>query len=80
VQREDKTLVEAKLLDGLCTFKARYQDERAAVAVSKETPELWHKRFGHLGYNNLARLPGMVKGIGMKAKDFKAAAQSVCEQ
>ena len=31
--------------------------ETALVACfPKETPELWHKRFGHLGYDNLSHL------------------------
>ncbi len=29
----------------------------------QETPELWHARFGHLGYRNMAKLPEMVNGI-----------------
>ncbi len=28
----------------------------AAAAVSKDTAELWHRRFGHLGYDNLFNL------------------------
>lgn len=28
----------------------------AATAASRQTPELWHRRFGHLGYNNLLQL------------------------
>ena len=43
--------------------------------VSKESPQLWHPRFGHLGYDNLARLQtkDMVTGIATTANDFKAA-------
>ena len=50
--------------------------EQAHVArVSKESPQLWHQRFGHLGYDNLARLQtkDMVTGIATTANDFKAA-------
>jgi hypothetical protein len=27
----------------------------ALLASGEEAPELWHRRFGHLGYGNLAR-------------------------
>ena len=48
----------------------------AHVALSAtETPELWHRRYGHLGYDNLAKLAegGLVTGMTVTAKDFKAA-------
>jgi hypothetical protein len=47
----------------------------------KETAELWHRRYGHLGYSNLQRLvsDNMVKGINIKASDFKGNQQETCE-
>ena len=54
----------------------------AKVAASKETAELWHRRFGHLGHDNLARLQGsgMVSGIGVPADQFRqAGATELCE-
>jgi hypothetical protein len=37
---------------------------------------LWHRRMGHVGYDNLAKLVngGLVTGIPISASDFKAAA------
>ena len=49
--------------------------QAALVTHTKESPRLWHNRFGHLGYDNLARLPSMVTGIGVTAEEFKAAAE-----
>jgi hypothetical protein len=50
------------------------------MARGKETPRLWHERYGHLGYDNLARLTTMVKGINIDAKEFKSAEESgLCE-
>jgi hypothetical protein len=46
---------------------------------AQQTPELWHRRYGHLGYDNLARLTTMVDGIGISANDFKAAKSEPCE-
>lgn len=46
---------------------------------TKETPELWHRRLGHLGYDNLARLTTMVDGITVSPADFKAAKVEPCD-
>ncbi len=35
--------------------------ERAMAAV--ESPELWHRRFGHLGFDNLAKLADGHSGV-----------------
>ena len=50
-----------------------------AGKASQQTPQLWHRRLGHLGYDNLARLTTMVDGIGVPAADFKAAKFEPCE-
>uniref|UniRef100_A0A383VEJ4 Integrase catalytic domain-containing protein n=1 Tax=Tetradesmus obliquus TaxID=3088 RepID=A0A383VEJ4_TETOB len=51
-----------------------------AAAASKVTAETWHNRFGHLGYDNMAKLVAedMVKGINLTPEDF-AAADSACD-
>ena len=41
--------------------------------------QLWHRRLGHLGYNNLAKLPSMANGLDLAASDIKAASSVVCE-
>ncbi len=45
----------------------------SALATTTETPGLWHRRFGHLGYDNLFKLKNkdMVQGIAVSAQDFK---------
>jgi hypothetical protein len=50
-------------------------DAPAHLATVKETPELWHRRFGHLGYDNLAKLvrSDMVSGINVDPQDFTSA-------
>ena len=49
----------------------------AAAASTKETPELWHRRYAHLGYDNLFKLRDndMVSGISVPAQDFKQQQQ-----
>jgi gag-polypeptide of LTR copia-type/GAG-pre-integrase domain/Zinc knuckle len=55
--------------------------EAALLASSQEAPELWHRRFGHLGYESLARMQkhSMVSGISVPAAAFRAAKPAVCE-
>jgi transposase InsO family protein len=53
----------------------------ATAAVNSEgttSAQLWHRRFGHLGYSNLARLPTMVTGLSLTS-DIKAASADLCE-
>ena len=54
----------------------------ALMGSITDSPRLWHERFGHLGYENLARLPGMVTGMGVSAEQIRAAAEEgdgLCE-
>ena len=59
------------------------RDAATALAATPkpETAELWHRRFGHLGYHNLEALvrEDMVDGIKVPERDFKAAKAVVCE-
>ena len=53
----------------------------AHVALAAvESPELWHRRYGHLGYDNLAKLAAgeLVTGMKTTAADFKAAGEKAC--
>ena len=66
--------------DGLMVINQARQQPAAAMAaktVGNETPELWHRRFGHLGYDNLVKLKdqNMVEGISVSAADFKQEKQ-----
>jgi transposase InsO family protein len=45
----------------------------------KETPDLWHRRTGHLGMDNLARLVNMVTGINVTQDQVKQAATEPCD-
>ena len=66
--------------DGLMVINQVRQHSAVALAVraaGNETPELWHRRFGHRGYDNLAKLKdqNMVEGISVSAADFKLKRQ-----
>ncbi len=55
----------------------------AATTAAKQ-PELWHRRFGHLGCDNLFKLKNkhMVEGISVPAEAFKEQQQQkpFCEK
>eukprot|EP00877_Chromochloris_zofingiensis_P000815 jgi/Chrzof1/10734/Cz05g10140.t1 len=34
----------------------------SATALAAQTPQLWHRRFGHLSYQNMAKVPNLVLG------------------
>ena len=63
----------------LSGWSERLAGERmpALVSRTKESPQLWHERFGHLGYDNLARAVGMVTGIHTSVEEIQAAADGV---
>eukprot|EP00878_Enallax_costatus_P002708 GHUV01002897.1.p1 GENE.GHUV01002897.1~~GHUV01002897.1.p1 ORF type:complete len:1307 (+),score=342.07 GHUV01002897.1:73-3921(+) len=50
----------------------------AARQQQLRTPEEWHSAYGHLGYQNLAKLPGIVTGIDVPPSAFLAAGKEVC--
>ena len=45
-----------------------------------KSPELWHRRYGQLGYDNLAKLAAeeLVTGMKTTAADFEAAREKAC--
>ena len=67
--------------DGLCYLGGSSSDESALVSKAAETAALWHRRFGHLGYENLARMvtDSMVTGISVSASEFSEGSKRVCE-
>jgi len=53
----------------------------AMAAAPMETRELWHRRFGHLGYDSLIKLKSkeMVDGISVTEAQLKQEYQKLCE-
>jgi hypothetical protein len=46
------------------------------LAVVEQSVELWHRRFGHLGYEGLRQLAReMVEGLGVTAAQVKKSAE-----
>lgn len=73
VYYDNELLVTAQERNGLYTIdsKAAKPAATAMYAQPKETPQEWHQRFAHLGYDNLAKLVkhNMVN-INLSAEDF----------
>ncbi len=50
------------------------------TVTDKKTAELWHRRYGHMGFNSVAKLPSSVTGISVTAEQFKKVANdNTCE-
>jgi hypothetical protein len=63
------------------TAKPALEEAVAGAVKAQESTQLWHRRFGHMGYDNLASLVNkdLVTGINVPADDFKKAGTNVCE-
>ncbi len=53
----------------------------AAAAGQQQTPQLWHERFGHIGYTSLAKTlqHDAVTGISLTPQQLEAASAAACE-
>jgi transposase InsO family protein len=83
VKRGDEVLFKAGRQDDLYVFRSSYTQAKtvsALKATTSESAELWHQRFGHLGYKNLAKLPSMVSGINVSSEEItRAGEKAFCE-
>lgn len=80
----DQSTIVAKKQHGVYILTGSHAteiSETAFAATPTETPELWHQRYGHLGYNNLARIQqdDMVTGINITAQQFKKQQNLACD-
>ena len=67
--------------DGLFYLGGSKGGEAALLSKPVETAALWHRRYGHLGFDNLAKLVAgsMVTGVNVSAGAFSAASKAACE-
>jgi transposase InsO family protein len=78
IKKEKKTVMKGIQQGGLYKFRApailnKETSEFAGTAKGTISAEIWHKRYGHLGYDGLKRLvkEDMVKGINLAPEDIK---------
>jgi hypothetical protein len=61
---KDGMVVASTTGDGRLVYMKTVQDAvHARAAVAMESVEVWHRRLGHLGENNVNKLEGMATGI-----------------
>ena len=75
----DELLIQGKRHGGVYVISSRAVTPALSNFTTQPSPELWHRRYGHLGYDNLARVTQMVNGISISADAFKAAKVEPCE-
>jgi hypothetical protein len=76
-----RSVMTAKETGQAYTVKAAYPScQRMAVAV-QEAAQLWHWRYGHLGWDSLTRLQRetMVKGLKIPTSAFLDEKEKICE-
>ena len=63
------------------TVREEPEGDACFLVKKPETAELWHRRMGHAGYENLAKMVqgDLVKGVGVGPSAFRALKTSVCE-
>ena len=77
LEKDGQLLARATSQSGVFGMTA-YLAQTALAAV--EDPEVWHRRYGHLGYDYLAKLVtgNMVTGTTTSAAEFKSAGERAC--
>lgn len=80
---DDMVVAVAKPLGGLYALSV-FPDEQkdpAPTALVAATAQLWHARFGHLGYDSMMKLAAsdMVTGFDVTAADIKRQQGVLCE-
>ena len=82
LERAGEVIAEAFFDEDLPCLRVKYPPDTkspmAMVTGAQADAQLWHRRFGHLGYDNLERLVAedMVKGVNVEAKHFRKAGES----
>jgi gag-polypeptide of LTR copia-type/Domain of unknown function (DUF4219)/GAG-pre-integrase domain len=76
VKKQGETALQCTAESGV--YYVKLARECAHLAHKEESAELWHRRFGHLGYDNLKKLQdgGLVTGVNTPAREFEAQAAS----
>ena len=74
------TKLMARMIQGLWVIEEKGTDY-SFLAKHLESAEIWHRRFCHAGYENLAKLAegNLVKGMHVSAAKFREKVDTVCE-
>jgi hypothetical protein len=80
VRHEGEVVMQAKGVKGLW-FVEEAERDYSFLTKEKKTAELWHRRFGHTGFENLAKLAEGKLAVGVKVGtgEFRMEKSEVCE-
>jgi hypothetical protein len=80
IKKNGETKLVARLMHGLWVIQERSTDY-SFLAKQLESAEVWHRRFCHAGYENLAKLAegNLVTGMHVSAAKFREKLTTVCE-
>jgi hypothetical protein len=81
IYKSQKHILTVYTRDGLSQLpyhRERYEESN--IVQPKETAHLWDRRYGHLGYANLANLieKDLVKSIKVETRDFMKEVENAC--
>jgi hypothetical protein len=80
----NEVVLQAEEKGGLfAIFQPRLSWRNSCLLVKEtESPELWHRRLGHEGYENMAKIveEELVSGVRVSGKAFREKKTLVCEQ
>jgi hypothetical protein len=80
VKYEGDVVMQARDSRGLWLIEEA-EKEHSFLTREKETAELWHRRFGHAGFESLAKLAEakLATGVKVRAGEFRAKKLAICE-
>jgi hypothetical protein len=83
IMKDGRTLMTASqhgCVNGLYVLDTSAAGTDGFAAVVRANAELWHRRFGHKGYDSLAKMQrkGMVEGMEPTAAEFVAKKDELC--
>jgi len=62
-----QTVIHAAQHESIYCIRSICHKETAKTATAKETAELWHRRYGQMGCDMMAKLPSIVTGINSRS-------------
>ena len=77
----DRLMSPSKLTDAVLTALRDDHARQPAADAGVEGAQLWHRRYGHLGFDNLTKLvqEDMVEGVNVPAQTFAQCKSHTCE-
>jgi gag-polypeptide of LTR copia-type/GAG-pre-integrase domain/Domain of unknown function (DUF4219) len=80
IKMRGETALTGRKVEGMYILDTK--KESCCYSRKVESAELWHRRFGHLGYDNLKKLQdgSLVTGVNTPAREFEALTKKVLQR